>query len=117
MYTGMLNHGNVAINLMTADKPKYPKPQKPQKEKPSSEDDSSPQPSTCQHVRILGCNESVRRITYECYKCQQGLLTECSDAEGKLQDIDVECPACGKIAIKLITGKVLSTTSIVSPWQ
>lgn len=102
---------------MTADKPKYSKPQKFQKEKPGDENDSSPDSSTCQHIRIQGCNESVRNIIYECYKCQQGLLTECSNT-GKLQDVDVECPTCGKIAIKLTAvGKILSTTSIVSPWQ
>ncbi len=85
-----------------------PKPRKPEQE---------PEPQPCQHVRILDCDKPVRRIFYECYKCYQGLLTECSDVDGQEQDLDVQCPNCGRIAIKLTTGKVLSTTAIPSPWS
>ncbi|WP_313954977.1 hypothetical protein [Nostoc sp. FACHB-145] len=31
--------------------------------------------------------------------------------------VNFECPNCGKTAIKLTTGEVLSTTAIPSPWK
>ncbi len=80
--------------------------------------DSSPQePPLVQHIRIEGFNDSARRITYECDKCLQGLVSECSNT-GKLQDINIECPNCGKTAIRLVAvGDVQSTVAIDSPWQ
>lgn len=102
--------------------------QKPQPYKPTDSESSSekprfyspPEPRQTQHMRILDCNKPVRRIVYECYKCKQGLLTECGDPDNKEQNfdnLDVQCPTCGRTAIKLTTGKVISTTPILSPWS
>ncbi len=103
------------------------KPQ-PRKQLDSQDSESSyekprfhaPEPRQSQHIKILDCNKPVRRVFYECYKCKQGLLTECGDPDNKeqyLENIDVQCPTCGRTAIKLTTGKVISTTPIPSPWS
>ena len=81
-------------------------------------------PEKCQHIRILDVDKPVQSVFYECYHCLQGLVSECSgkptteEYKGRLQEkqIQVECPTCEKSAIRLITGKVLSTTAIPSPW-
>ncbi len=81
-------------------------------------------PEKCQHIRILDVNKPVQRVFYECYHCLQGLVSECSgepvmeEYKGRQQpkEISVKCPNCEKGAIKLITGKVISTTAIPSPW-
>ncbi len=88
--------------------------QKPlQKPKPLKLQDQEPKP--CQHIRILDCDKPVSRIFYECYHCFQGLLSEC-DSSQPVRDVEVVCPTCGKSAIRLVTNKVISTTSIPSPW-
>lgn len=81
-------------------------------------------PEHCQHIRVLDCDKPVSRIFYECYHCLQGLVSECTgepaleEFKGRLQvqPIKVQCPNCERTAIRLSTGKVLSTTLIPSPW-
>ena len=68
-----------------------------------------------QHVKILDCNEPVSRVIYECWHCKQGLLTEVDVTAS--QFLEVECPSCGKTAIRLMANKAISTTPIPSPWQ
>ncbi len=59
-----------------------------QKRQESQQQELPLQPT--QHIRIVDCNKPIRQIFYECYKCQQGLLTECDNADdaGKVEDID-----------------------------
>ena len=81
-------------------------------------------PEQCQHIRILDVDKPVQRVFYECYHCLQGLVSECSgqpvieEFKGKpsIRELKVKCSNCGETAIKLITGKVISTTAIPSPW-
>ncbi|MDR9895943.1 hypothetical protein G7B40_015425 [Aetokthonos hydrillicola Thurmond2011] len=82
-------------------------------------------PEQCQHVRIVDCDKPIKRVFYECYHCLQGLISECSgkpiieEVKGRpsVREIKVRCPNCEQTAIKLSTGKVLSTTAIPSPWR
>lgn len=103
------------INPETSSEEEKPPSQEADDEKIS--DAPLPEPPLEQHIRIEGFNKPVRQITYECYHCLQGMFTECSN-KGKLQDVNIECPNCGKTAIKLLSvGKVQSTVAIDSPWQ
>jgi len=81
-------------------------------------------PEQCQRIRILDVDKPIQHVFYECWHCQTGLMTECSgkpiieDFNGRpsVQEIKVKCPNCEKSAVKLITGEVLSTIAIPSPW-
>lgn len=82
-------------------------------------------PEKCQHVRFLDCNEPISRIVFECWHCQQGILSEYTgepvmdEYKGRpsLIQLKIQCPNCEQTAIRLTTGEVLSTTVISSPWQ
>jgi DNA-directed RNA polymerase subunit RPC12/RpoP len=107
------------IMHMKPEKPKFPpKPQetdsRPQKPKPWKPQEGEPQ--ACQHIKIIDCNKPTSRVFYECYHCQQGLLTECVK-QPPVQEMDVVCPNCGRTSIKLLAKEVLSTTAIPSPWR
>lgn len=76
-------------------------------------------------MRFLDCDEPVSRIIFECYHCQQGILSEYTaepvmgEYKGRpsLIQVKIQCPNCEQTAIRLTTGEVLSTTAIPSPWQ
>jgi Zn finger protein HypA/HybF involved in hydrogenase expression len=68
-----------------------------------------------QHVKILDCNQPVSRVIFECWHCKQGLLSEVE--VGTPQFLELQCPNCGKTAIRLMAQQVVSTTPIPSPWQ
>ncbi|WP_229497242.1 hypothetical protein [Nostoc mirabile] len=78
-----------------------------------------------QHVRFLDCDKAVRRIIFECWYCQQGILCEFTgepvvgeyNGRPSIIQIKVKCPDCEQTAIRLSTGEVLSTTAIPSPWR
>ncbi|RCJ42012.1 hypothetical protein A6770_35550 [Nostoc minutum NIES-26] len=82
-------------------------------------------PECCQHVQFLDCNKEVGRIIFECYHCQQGIISEYTgepvmgEYKGRPSVIQVKirCPNCEQTAIKLNTGEVLSITAIPSPWR
>lgn len=82
-------------------------------------------PERFQYMRFLDCDEPVSRIIFECYHCQQGILSEYTgepvmgEYKGRpsLIQIKIQCSNCEQTAIKLTTGEVLSTTAILSPWQ
>ncbi|WGV29026.1 hypothetical protein [Halotia branconii] len=65
------------------------------------------------------------RIIFECYYCQQGIISEFTGepAMGEYKGrpsaikVNIQCPNCEQTAIRLTTGEVLSTTAIPSPWQ
>jgi phage FluMu protein Com len=80
--------------------------------KPKKADSES---NNFQHVKILDCNEPVCRVICECWHCKQGLLSEVDVSTS--QYLEVECPSCGKTAVRLMAEKVISTTPIPSPWQ
>ncbi|WP_331280981.1 MULTISPECIES: hypothetical protein [unclassified Fischerella] len=104
--------------IMNYEKPIKRNPQETEprqyKPRPRIEEEGEPQP--CQHLRLLDCNKPVSRAILECYHCHEGLLCEYKNVL-PVQDIDVRCPTCGKIAIKLVGQEVLSTTVIPSPWR
>jgi uncharacterized CHY-type Zn-finger protein len=100
---------------MNPQKPNLDKSSEPKTyEKPKLYVEPPPQP--CQHIRILDCDKPITRMFYECYHCHQGLLSECNGLP-PVQDLDVRCPTCGKIAIRLVAQEVISTTPIPSPWE
>ncbi|MBD6620802.1 hypothetical protein FNW02_34885 [Komarekiella sp. 'clone 1'] len=78
-----------------------------------------------QHIQFLDCDKPVGHIVFECWHCQQGIISEFTGEPemGEYKDrpsvvpVKVECPNCGQTAIRLTTGEVLSTTAIPSPWQ
>ncbi|WP_191762233.1 hypothetical protein [Komarekiella delphini-convector] len=78
-----------------------------------------------QHIQFLDCNKPVGRIVFEYWHCQQGIISEFTgesvmgEYKGRpsVVQVKVECPNCEQTAIRLTTGKVLSTTAIPSPWQ
>ena len=83
---------------------KFPKPRKPDSES-----------QNFQHVKILDCNKQVCRVICECWHCKQGILSEVDVSSS--QYLEVECPNCGRSAVRLMAEKVISTTPIPSPWQ
>ncbi|MEA5507676.1 hypothetical protein VB735_32235 [Halotia wernerae UHCC 0503] len=82
-------------------------------------------PQNCQHIQFLDCDKPVGRIIFECYHCQQGIISEFAgepvmgEYKGypSLIEVKIQCPNCEQTAIRLTTGEVLSTTAIPSPWQ
>ncbi|WP_193197970.1 hypothetical protein [Nostoc sp. MG11] len=79
----------------------------------------------CQHIQFLDCDKPVVQIIFECYHCQQGILSEFtgSPAMGEYKgrpsaiQVKIQCPNCEQTAIRLTTGKILSVTAIPSLWQ
>jgi hypothetical protein len=77
------------------------------------------------HVKFLDCDKPVSRIIFESWHCHQGIISEFrgEPATGEYKgrpsiiQIQVQCPNCGKTAIRLSAGEVLSTTAIPSPWE
>jgi len=74
----------------------------------------SSQPTPSQHIKVLDCNQPVSRVIFECWHCRQGILSEVDITSS--QFLEVPCPNCGKTGIRLMAGKILSTTAIPSPW-
>ncbi|WP_414574163.1 hypothetical protein [Nostoc sp. CCY 9925] len=114
-------HNEVAIAQATTNpeqQPKSPRLSKPRTQKPELRDQF-------QHIKFLDCNKPVGRVIFECWHCQQGIISEfrgepiMGEFKGRpsIIMVNVECPNCGKTAIKLGTGEVLSTTAIPSPWN
>ncbi|WP_373527626.1 hypothetical protein [Nostoc sp.] len=106
-------------------KSKSPQQSKQQGKLTKSEEEEELAPERCQHIQFLDCNSSVGRVIFECYHCQQGIISEYTGEPvmGEYKDrpsliqVKVECPNCEQTAIRLTTGEVLSTTAIPSPWQ
>ncbi len=114
-------HHEVAIAQATTNpeqQSKPPRPSKPRTQKPELRDQF-------QHIKFLDCNKPVGRVIFECWHCQQGIISEfrgepmMGEFKGRTSIIlvNVECPNCGKTAIKLSTGEILSATAIPSPWK
>ncbi|MEA5504993.1 hypothetical protein VB735_18155 [Halotia wernerae UHCC 0503] len=110
------NEPQAAISQQKNDFQKQPKPQLGESQQRSEH---------FQHIQFLDCDKPVGRIIFECYHCQQGILSEFTgepvmgEYKGHPSAIQVkiQCPNCEQTAIRLTTGKVLSTTAIPSPWQ
>ncbi|MDZ7968449.1 MAG: hypothetical protein RM368_26450 [Nostoc sp. DedSLP03] len=81
-------------------------------------------PEPCQHMQFLDCNLEVGRVIFECYHCQQGIISEYTgdplmgEYKGRPSVIftKVKCPNCEQTAIRLQAREVLSITAIPSPW-
>ncbi|WP_375512768.1 hypothetical protein [uncultured Nostoc sp.] len=109
------------------DKNKSNSPTQAEEQRHFGKSESEPElpPEKCQHVRFLNCNEPVSRIIFECWHCQQGVLSEYTgepvmgEYKGRpsLIQLKIQCPNCEQTAIRLTTGEVVSTTAIPSPWQ
>ena len=106
-------------------KSKLPQQSKQQGQLAKSDDEEELPPECCQHIQFLDCNSSVGRVIFECYHCQQGIISEYTgepvmgEYKGRpsLVQLKIQCPNCEQTAIRLTTGQVLSTTAIPSPWQ
>ncbi|MEH2067093.1 MAG: hypothetical protein V7K47_02785 [Nostoc sp.] len=101
-------------------------PQQPKQQPQFRPDDDEELPSQqCQHIQFLDCDKPIGRIIFECYHCQQGILSEFTGdpAMGEyfgrpsVIQVKIKCPNCEQTAIRLTTGKVLSITAIPSPWR
>ncbi|WP_199342104.1 hypothetical protein [Nostoc punctiforme] len=114
-------HNEVAIADATTNPEQQSKPAralKPRTQKPELIEQF-------QHIKFLDCNKPVGRVIFECWHCQQGIISESrgepimGEFKGRpsITLVNVECPNCGKTAIKLSTAEVLSTTAIPSPWK
>jgi hypothetical protein len=109
-------------NKKKIDSPPATKPHIPFQDR-SEEPELSPEP--CQHMQFLDCNLEVGRVIFECYHCQQGIISEYTgepvmgEYKGRPSVIftKVKCPNCEQTAIRLQAREVLSTTAIPSPWQ
>ena len=111
----------------SADKRKSKLPQQP-KQQPQftlREEEEDLPPAHCQHIQFLDCDKPVSRIIFECWHCQQGILSEYTGepvmgeykGHPSLIQLKIQCPNCEQTAIRLTTGEVLSTIAIPSPWQ
>ncbi|MDZ7970430.1 MAG: hypothetical protein RM368_36795 [Nostoc sp. DedSLP03] len=106
-------------------KSKSPQQSKQQGQLTQGGDEQELPPERCQHIQFLDCNSSVGRVIFECYHCQQGIISEYTGepvmgeykGHPSLIQVKVQCPNCEQTAIRLTTGQVLSTTAIPSPWQ
>lgn len=102
-------------------------PKKQWQRKPSEPYTEEPElpPEPCQRIQFPDCNSEVGCVIFECYHCQQGIISEYTgepvmgEYKGRPSVIlaKVKCPNCEQTAIRLTTGKVLSTTAIPSLWQ
>ncbi|MCC5659827.1 hypothetical protein LC608_23195 [Nostoc sp. XA010] len=112
----------------SADKRKSKLPQQPKQQgqlTKSDDDDEELAPERCQHIQFLDCDKQVGRVVFECWHCQQGIISEFTGepvmgeykGHPSLIQVKVQCPNCEQTAIRLTTGQVLSTTAIPSPWQ
>jgi predicted RNA-binding Zn-ribbon protein involved in translation (DUF1610 family) len=86
---------------------------RPRSERPERQ--PSPEPVFTQHVRLIDVDKPVGRVICECWYCKQGLLIE--HQREPQQEVRVNCPNCGKVAIKLQIKEVLSVNAIPSPWK
>jgi hypothetical protein len=82
-------------------------------------------PEPCQHIQLMDCNSEVGRVIFECYHCQQGIISEYTgkpvmgEYKGRPSVVlaKVKCPNCEQTAIRLQAREVISTTAIPSPWR
>jgi hypothetical protein len=111
----------------SADKRKSKLPQQPKQQGQLTKSDEEEElaPERCQHIQFLDCNKQVGRVVFECWHCQQGIISEFTGepvmgeykGHPSLIQVKVQCPNCEQTAIRLTTGQVVSTTAIPSPWQ
>ncbi|WP_228013641.1 hypothetical protein [Nostoc edaphicum] len=111
----------------SSDKRRSKSPQQPKQQGQLTKNDDEEElpPERCQHIQFLDCNSSVGRVIFECYHCQQGIISEYTGepvmgeykGHPSLIQVKVQCPNCEQTAIRLTTGQVVSTTAIPSPWQ
>lgn len=111
----------------SADKRKSKLPQQPKQQGQLTKSDEEEElaPERCQHIQFLNCNKQVGRVVFECWHCQQGIISEFTGepvmgeykGHPSLIQVKVQCPSCEQTAIRLTTGQVLSITAIPSPWQ
>ncbi|WP_242062423.1 MULTISPECIES: hypothetical protein [Nostoc] len=112
------NEVAMADTINPEQQPKPARASKPRTQKPELRDQF-------QHIKFLDCNKPVGRVIFECWHCQQGIISEfrgepiMGEFKGRpsITLVNVECPNCGKTAIKLSTAEVLSITAIPSPWK
>lgn len=105
-------------------KSKSPQQSKQQDQLTKSEEEELA-PERCQHIQFLDCDKQVGRVVFECWHCEQGIISEYTgepvmgEYKGypSLIQVKIQCPYCEQTAIRLTTGEVLSTTAILSPWQ
>ncbi|MBW4617694.1 MAG: hypothetical protein KME21_31795 [Desmonostoc vinosum HA7617-LM4] len=98
-----------------------PKPK--QRQFTESNDEEELPPQQCQKMQFLDCDKSVGRVIYECWHCLTGLVSEYTGSpvveefrgRKKEKAIEVECPNCGKSAIRLSVKEVISTEAFASP--
>jgi hypothetical protein len=63
----------------SADKRKSKFPQQPKQQgqlTKSDDDDEELAPERCQHIQFLDCDKQVGRVVFECWHCQQGIISE-----------------------------------------
>lgn len=111
----------------SADKRKSKLPQQPKQQGQLTKSDEEEElaPKRCQHIQFLDCDKQVGRVVFECWHCQQGIISEFTGepvmgeykGHPSLIQLKIQCPNCEQTAIRLTTGQVLSTTAIPSPWQ
>ncbi|WP_242054222.1 hypothetical protein [Nostoc sp. FACHB-888] len=111
----------------SADKRKSKLPQQPKQQGQLTKSDEEEElaPERCQHIQFLDCDKQVGRVVFECWHCQQGIISEFTGepvmgeykGHPSLIQVKVQCPNCEQTAIRLTTGQVVSTTAIPSPWQ
>ncbi|MBW4689223.1 MAG: hypothetical protein KME40_30045 [Komarekiella atlantica HA4396-MV6] len=99
-------------------------PQHKQRQFEPREEEELP-PENCQHMQFMDCDKPVGRVVFECWHCQQGIISEFTgepvigEYKGRPSVVlaKVQCPSCGETAIRLSALEVLSTTAIASPWK
>ncbi|MHC5747725.1 MAG: hypothetical protein ACYTXT_38780 [Nostoc sp.] len=109
----------------SADKRKSKLPQQPKQQGQLTKSEEELAPESCQHIQFLDCDKQVGRVVFECWHCQQGILSEYTGepvmgeykGHPSLIQLKIQCPNCEQTAIRLTTGEVLSTIAIPSPWQ
>ncbi|WP_242055925.1 hypothetical protein [Nostoc flagelliforme] len=111
----------------SADKRKSKLPQQPKQQGQLTKSDEEEElaPERCQHIQFLDCDKQVGRVVFECWHCQQGIISEFTGepvmgeykGHPSLVQLKIQCPNCEQTAIRLTTGQVVSTTAIPSPWQ
>ncbi len=110
----------------SADKRKSKLPQQPKQQGQLTKSDEEEElaPERCQHIQFLDCDKQVGRVVFECWHCQQGIISEYTgepivgEYKGRPSVIftKVKCPNCEQTAIRLQAREVLSITAIPSPW-
>ena len=107
------------VPLLTRENPNYRNSHSQHGQLTKSDEQEELAPERCQHIQFMDCDKPVGRVIFECWHCQQGIISEYTGepvmgeyfGRPSLTQVKVQCPNCEQTAIRLTTGQVLKGNS------